>query len=181
MAKNDHAHALRLWESIRVHAGADEADALATMYPLSKSAGVEKKMAWAQQVCAYLDDRFDENDVISIRKDCKCNDGKSIAAKIQRYLSSAGSIRQMVEDFNAGETFAQMVYLSDRKLLFCYPQCYCACIKRAEGSVPQSWCYCTLGNAQSIFRQVFPQENISVALLESIKTGGKRCVIRVEW
>jgi hypothetical protein len=46
--------------------------------------------------------------------------------------------------------------------------------------VSRTWCYCTLGNAEGIFKEVFKKE-IKVTLLESIKTGGDRCVIEVEW
>lgn len=48
------------------------------------------------------------------------------------------------------------------------------------GEVSRTWCYCTLGNAEGIFKEVFKKE-IKVTLLESIKTGGDRCVIEVEW
>ena len=42
------------------------------------------------------------------------------------------------------------------------------------------WCYCTLGNAEGIFSEVLKKE-VHVVLLESIKTGGNKCVIEVEW
>ncbi|MBQ8150834.1 MAG: hypothetical protein IJ041_09990 [Clostridia bacterium] len=181
MAKNDNAHSIRLAESIRRWSGDAAAAGFEGSLPLSKSASPEKKHEWARKACAYLEEHFDADTVISIRKDCRCNDGRSIANKLLKYLKKAESISRFVELFNAGETFAQMEYVSDHKIRFCYPECYCACVKRIPEPIPKTWCYCTLGNAEGIFKEVFQKEDIHVTLLQSIKTGADRCVIEVEW
>jgi hypothetical protein len=149
-------------------------------YPLSKSADVKKKYDWALDTCNYLEERFDLNTIINLRKECRCNDGKSIAKKILKYLNGASSIEQFVELFNANETFASFEYISENKMLFCYPECYCACVKRAQQYLPKTWCYCTLGNAEGIFKEVF-KSDVKVTLLRSILSGDDRCVIAVEW
>ncbi|MBQ8548082.1 MAG: hypothetical protein IJ427_06240 [Lachnospiraceae bacterium] len=64
--------------------------------------------------------------------------------------------------------------------MFCYPECYCACVKRIPKELSKTWCYCTLGNAEEIFKLIFGKE-VKVTLLESIKTGGNRCAIEVTW
>jgi len=181
MPKNDNAHSIRLVESIRRMAGVDKAKAFEEKLPLSKSATPEKKYEWAKKACDYLEQHFDAETVEGIRKECRCNDGKSIADKLLKYLNSTDSIRQFVEVFNQRETFASMEYVSDRCIRFCYPQCYCACIKRASGNISKTWCYCTLGNAESIFQEVFKGQSVEVALRESIKTGAEKCVIEVAW
>ena len=180
MAKNDNAHSIRLIDSLRRNIGDDVADAFAENYPLSKAANIEKKYEWAKNVCDYLDEHYDTETIMTIRKECRCNDGKSIANKILKYLNKADSIEQFVKAFNENETFASLEYISDNKILFCYPECYCAYVKRVSGELSRAWCYCTLGNAEGIFREVFKKE-IKVTLLESIKTGGEKCVIEVEW
>lgn len=96
-------------------------------------------------------------------------------------MNKADSIEQFVNDFNENESFAFLEYISENKILFCYPECYCACIKRVSGEVSKTWCYCTVGNAEGIFREVFKKDDIKVTLLESIKTGGGKCAIEVEW
>jgi hypothetical protein len=181
MPKNDNAHSIRLVESIRQNAGADKANDFEQQFPLSKSANPEKKYEWAKNACDYLEQHFDADTVVRIRKECKCNDGKAIANKILKYLNKAPSTRQFVDAFNEKETFASLKYISENKILFCYPECYCACINRVPGRVSKTWCYCTLGNAESIFREVFQRDDIKVTLLESIKTGGEKCIIEVEW
>ena len=180
MAKNDNAHSVRLLDSLRRNIGDNVADEFKENYPLSKAANIEKKYEWAKNVCDYLDEHYDTETIMTIRKECRCNDGKSIANKILKYLNKADSIEQFVKAFNENETFASLEYISDNKILFCYPECYCACVKRVSGELSRAWCYCTLGNAEGIFREVFKKE-IKVTLLESIKTGGEKCVIEVEW
>lgn len=180
MAKNDNAHSIRLIESLRRNVGNSEAKEFEERYPLSKGANIEKKFEWVKSTCDYLEENFDTETIINLRKECKCNEGKSIANKILKYLNKENSIEQFVDAFNENETFAFLEYISDNKILFCYPQCYCACIKRVPEEVSRTWCYCTLGNAECIFKEVF-KKDIKVTLLESIKTGGDKCVIEVEW
>ena len=181
MAKNDHAHSVRLTESIKRNIGNEAAEKFSKEYPLSKSAGIEKKYEWAKNACDFLEAHYDPETILAIRKECRCNDGKSIASKIIKYLTKANSTEQFVHAFNEHETFATLEYISENHIRFCYPQCYCACIKRVPGAVSKTWCYCTLGNAESIFKEVFKRDDVNVTLLESIKTGGSKCVMEVTW
>lgn len=180
MPKNDNAHSLRLVASLREHVGAEAAREFEARLPLSKSADIGKKFAWAEAACAYLEERFDAETIRRVRMDCACNDGKSIAEKLRKYLKKAGSLREFAEDFTAHETFASLTYVSEHELRFCYPECYCACVKRAPGTLSRTWCLCTLGNARMIFRALF-QKEVQVALLQSVKSGGEKCEIRVTW
>ncbi len=82
--------------------------------------------------------------------------------------------------FSQKESFAFLEYISDNKIRFCYPECYCSCVKRVPQELLKTWCYCTLGNAEGIFSKVFGT-NVKVTLLESIKTGADKYVIEVEW
>ncbi len=180
MPKNDNAHSLRLIQSLRENVGEEAAREFEVKYPLSKSADVGKKFAWAEAVCGALEERFDEMTIRRVRMDCRCNDGKAIAEKLRTYLNRADTLQDFVEDFNAHETFASLAYISENELHFCYPECYCACVKRVPGTLYRTWCLCTLGNARGIFRELF-QKEVEVELLESIKSGGEKCEIRVNW
>lgn len=180
MAKNDNAHSIRLAQSLERNAGYDIANQFVEKHPLSKSANIEKKYQWAKIICNHLEEHFDTDTIIKIRKECRCNDGKSIARKFLKYLNKADSVKEFVYSFNQNETFASLEYISDNKLLFCYPECYCACVKRVPQELSKTWCYCTLGNAEGIFSEVF-RKDVKVTLLESIKTGADKCVIEVEW
>lgn len=180
MAKNDNAHSIRMTESLRKNVGEKAADEFEETYVLSKSANIDKKYEWAKKVCSYLEENYDTATFIGIRKECRCNDGKSIANKLLKYLNKATDIEGFVRLFNQKETFAFLEYISEHKILFCYPQCYCACVKRVPKELPKTWCYCTLGNAEEIFRNVL-KKDVKVSLRESIKSGSDKCVIEVEW
>ncbi len=180
MAANDNAHSVRMVESLRNYDGEKAAQEFEVLFPLSKSADVGKKFRWAECVCRYLEEHYDADAIIAIRKNCRCNDGKSIANKLLKYLKQSDKIEDFVRLFNERESFASLEYLSEHKLRFIYPQCYCACVKRDPRQLSKAWCYCTLGNAEGIFQEVF-QKEVKVDLLESIKTGGNRCVIEVQW
>lgn len=180
MPKNDNAHSLRLVESLKNNNCPELAEQLETQYPLSKSATIEKKFEWAQHACEFLEKHLAEEEIIKVRKECICNDGKSNAKKMLKYLNQAECMKDFVDAFNHGETFASLEYISENKLLFCYPECYCGCVKRIPENLTKTWCYCTIGNAESMFREVF-QKDVKVTLKESIKNGAKRCAMVVEW
>lgn len=180
MAKNDNAHSLRMVESLKQNIGEEAAREFQEKYPLSKSADIEKKYEWAKSACGYLEEHFDTDTIFNIRKECRCNDGKSIANKLLKYMNKTDSMEAFVNLFNENETFAFLEYISENKILFCYPECYCACVKRIPQELSTTWCYCTLGNAEGIFKEVF-KKDVKVTLLESIKTGSDKCVIEVEW
>ena len=180
MAKNDNAHSIRMVNSIKMNIGNEMSEQFEESYPLSKSADVKKKYDWALDTCNYLEEHFDLDTIINLRKECRCNDGKSIANKILKYMNRVNSIEQFVELFNENETFASFEYISENKMRFCYPECYCACVKRARQNLSKTWCYCTLGNAEGIFKEVF-KKDIKVSLLDSIISGADRCVMEVEW
>ena len=180
MPANDNAHALRLMKSLEELDGEQAAQEIENRFPLSKSANVEKKFEWAANICQYLEEHYDQEKVVEIRKQCRCNDGKSNARTLLKYLKQAKSIKEFVRLFNEHESFATLEYISENALLFCYPQCYCACVKRVPKVLSKTWCYCTLGNAEGLFQEVF-QKDVQVSLLESIKSGADRCVIEVHF
>ena len=180
MSKNDNAHSLRLVESLKKNNCSELAERLETEYPLSKSASIEKKFEWAKQACFFLENNLEEEEIITVRKGCICNDGASNAKKLLKYLNKASNTKEFVEAFNKNETFASMEYIAENKLLFCYPECYCGCVKRIPENLTKSWCYCTIGFAESMFRAVF-QTDVTVTLTETIKTGATRCAMLVEW
>ena len=82
---------------------------------------------------------YDTDTIIRIRKECRCNDGKSIASKLLKHLNTADSIQEFVSLFNHKETFASLKYISDNKIWFCYPECYCACVKRVPQELSKTW------------------------------------------
>lgn len=125
-------------------------------------------------------EHYDAPTLLAIRKQCFCNDGSSSAKRMVTYLSKTQSIKDFVVLFNAKEKYGSMEYVNEHKILMCYPECYCACVKRINEQLPVTWCYCTIGYVTHLFSQVFDHP-VEVHLIESVKTGGTRCAISVEW
>lgn len=180
MAKNDNAHSIRMVESIKTVIGDKQALEFEEKYPLSKSANVNRKFEWAKEACEYLEKTFDRETNMRIREKCICNDGKSTANKLIKYLNQTNSIPDFIKSFNENESFASLEYIDSNKIMFCYPECYCGCVKRVNDQLSEIWCYCTLGYAKNVFSSVFNKE-VKVQLVESIKIGGQRCAVSVEW
>lgn len=180
MPKNDNAHSVRMTESFRKVMGESAAAEFESRFPLSKSANIEKKFQWAKDVCRYLDENIPEEQKITLRSGCSCGDGAQTAAKLKKYRSKTENLQECVNLFNEKESFASLEYINEQEVLFCYPECYCGCIKRGEGMLSKTWCYCTLGYTKAMFEK-FLECRVSAELLESIKAGGSKCRIRVTW
>lgn len=177
MGKNDSPHALKMYNALSKEVNQEAADHFSAKYALSKSADFEKKFKWASKVCEFLEESYDEDTIGRIRSSCSCEDGTTKAAKIKSYLRTAKNIAEFAEIFNSKETYAR-IETDGESLLFIYPTCYCSYVKRVDQNISKTWCYCTLGYAKSLFEKVF-EAPVKAELLESIKTGGKQCVVRI--
>lgn len=176
MAKNDNTHALRFYESL---ARLDEKAAVefAAEHPLSKSADYKKKFAWAKAQCEFLEGRFTPEETADIRAGCHCEAGAALAARMRGYLAKAGDMAEFADIFNAREKYVTLA-AAEGGLLFIYPECYCSCVKRTPEPISRTWCLCTLGHIRGLMAQVLGREP-EVELLETIKSGSERCVVKV--
>ncbi len=177
MPKNDNAHALRFYDSL---AQLDEEAAIrfAQEHPLSKSADYRKKFLWAKEQCRFLEENLSPDDIEAVRARCHCEAGAALARRMRGYLESSASLEEFAALFNEKEKYVTLEAVPGGVRLI-YPECYCACVKRVEEPISRTWCLCTLGHVRGLFRQVLGHE-AEVELLETIKTGGARCVVEVK-
>lgn len=179
MAENDNAHAIRLYNALLALGGAGAAEEIAEKHPLSKSAGRQREYIWAKNICSCLEERYSGKSLIAIRSRCYCEDGTAAANRMRGYLrQSGGNLEEFARMHNWKEK-GPKVEVVKGGLLYIYPQCRCSCVKQAEGPISQTWCYCTLGHVKKLFSQAFGP-HIEAELWETVKSGGKRCVIFVE-
>lgn len=178
MPKNDNPHALRLGDALRSRVGDEAAQAFAAAHPLQKSADIDRKFRWAQEVCTALDSGYDAEAVRQIRRACRCGDGKTMAKEIADCIAKARNLPEGCTLFTQKNRYAFLEYVSEHELIFGYHACVCSCVKRVEGVLPLTWCECSAGYAEAMFRQVFG-EGVQVELLGSVKAGGARCEMRV--
>ena len=145
--------------------------------PLSKSANIEKKFEWAQAVCEFLTENFDEDTVRQIRMDCACGPELGKGNKIKEIYEKENDVSVFVEKANNLKQGFTIEY--DGKYFYLiYPQCYCSCVKRIDETLPMAWCYCTLGYTKRMFQYIFDKE-VQVELLSSVKMGDENCRIKI--
>lgn len=178
MAKNDNPHALRFISSLEKHNLGEEAIKFVEEHPLSKSANIEKKFEWAQNVCDFLNNSFDDETVKAVRMDCACGPELGKGKKIKELYEKESDPQIFVEKVNKLNQGFTLEYDGEAFYLI-YPQCYCSCVKRIEQTLPQAWCYCTLGYTKKMFEYIFDTE-VKVELLSSIKLGNENCRIRIQ-
>lgn len=173
----DNPHSIRMYNSISKHVSKSAAERIAHKIPLSKSADINKKFAWAESVCSDLQNEFDEDTVQKIRMDCACGPETGKISKLRKLFQSSSGLPDFVEKANRlNQGFS--IELKDDALTLIYPQCYCSCVKRIDKPLPKVWCYCTLGYTKRMFENVL-ERAVTVELLESVKTGGNKCVIKI--
>lgn len=59
---------LELVDSLERHIGYNTVREFEVNYPLSKSADIKKKYLWANTICSYLEEHFNTDTIICIRK-----------------------------------------------------------------------------------------------------------------
>ena len=177
MPKSDNKHAINLYNSLEKHAGHAAAEDFIEKLPLSKSADYVKKFKWANGVCAYLEERFSEDEIRKIHKECSCHPGAK-AEKVKKLYEGSADYDEFCERFNKEYAPTNSLSHDGDALYFSYLTCYCSFIQRGEGNVTKSWCACTLGYTEKLFSHVLSRE-VDIELLESVKTGGQKCVMKI--
>lgn len=87
-------------------------------------------------------------------------------------LSDFAMVHDQINPHAPSYELAGAFYLS-------YPTCYCHIAKDLDLEKPDVWCECTVGWVKTIYGFIFGKE-INPVLLESIKQGNDRCLIRID-
>ena len=176
MPKNDNPQALRFLASMAKHGEQAAGERFAEEHPLGKSADISKRSAWAKALCGYLNDRYDEETVKAIRMDCACGP-YAINGKLKALYEKSDGPADFVKKVNELDPGFSLEY-DGTSYYVVYPQCYCSCVKRTDGQLPEAWCYCTLGYSRRMFETILGKETEG-ELLSSIKAGDTVCRIRI--
>lgn len=176
MPKNDNPNALRFVQSMTKHGQQEAAEQFAGEHPLSKSADARKKAEWAKHLCAFLEERYDDETVQEIRMDCACGP-YGMNGKLKKIYEKTGDPEAFVKEVNGLDMGFTFEY-DGTSYTVVYPQCYCSCVKKMEEKLPRAWCYCTLGFNRTLFETVLGQE-VRGELVSSIKQGDETCRIRI--
>lgn len=177
MPKTDNSHAVRLLNSLQKYTNAGTAQRIVHKIPLSKSAGAEKKHAWAQSICVDLESEFDDDSIKRIRMDCACGPDDGKINNLKKLFHSCPNMEAFAQRATGMKQGYQMTY-DGQSLFLIYPQCYCSCVKHVDKPLSKTWCYCTLGYTKKMFESVFDHP-VHVELIDSVKMGGEKCLIKV--
>lgn len=180
MAKMTNAQGIRLYESIRSHMGQAEADEFAAALPLSQSADYLKKFDWARRSMEYITEKYSDDEVRALRMDCHCNINHGEAERLRRLYNESGSAESFCRNFTetGGGAFSLWYIADEAAIYMSYPTCYCSCVKRVPETLSPAWCLCTLGYTKEMF-SVITGGDVNVELIESIKRGDDRCVMKI--
>lgn len=178
MPKNDNTMSMRLYKSLKVNVSTEAADKMAETLYLSKSADFKRKFKWVNDVCEHLENTYDADKIKIIRMDCSCAPSKNYMEKVKNMYLDSDSFDEFCDKYNAEYNGEHSISHNSEAIFFSYPTCYCSCIKRADANVPQTWCLCTLGYVKKLFDYVLERDT-EVELIESVKTGGSKCVMKI--
>lgn len=170
-------HAQRLLDSLTNHCEKDLAEEIVGLVHLPKGPNETKKAQWVQSVLGALESHFDEKTMQEIRMDCACGPSPARMKEMKELYDASKDL----EDFarRADEKHKDFsMWVEEGALFFSYPSCYCSMVKHNNELLPKSWCFCTLGYTKRMFEFALNRQ-VEVELLESIKQGNKRCVMRV--
>lgn len=173
-----YSHARRLYESLCKYTDEKTAGEIVGKVQLSKSPTEKKKREFVEGVCSALTEQFDTDTVKKIRMACCCQPPNGEIERVRRLYECSADLTDFAARYNAVHT-NQSVWVENGVLFYCYPRCYCSTIKYSDKPVPIEWCYCTLGYTKTLFERAFGCP-VEVELLETVKTGGSRCVMSVK-
>lgn len=184
MPQMTNVQGIKIRNRIEAVFGKADADEFASALPLSKSADYIRKFKWAKDVCNYLESKYTPEQIKMLRMSCSCHPGDKEKENTKRLYNESENLDEFCEKYNREYGNIHPVWQEGNAiengadLFFSYPTCYCSCVKRVNEPISATWCICTLGYAKELFDYALGGET-RVELLESVKTGGKRCVIRI--
>lgn len=176
--KNDHPQVRRFLDSMNKHGEQEAGSRFSEEHPLSKSANVNKKFQWAKDLCAFLNDHYDDETVKAIRMDCACEPKYGYGgSKLKTVYDKNRDPHVFVEKANELDLGFSLEYDGTAYYLI-YPQCYCSCVNRTDDLLPGTWCYCTLGYTRRMFGYILGKE-VRTELISSVRQGDAVCRIRI--
>lgn len=178
MAKMTGKQGLKICAAIREVSGDDKANEFEEKLPLSSSADFRRKFRWAREVCEYFEVNYTPDEIKKIRMTSSCEPPESKLRSAKALFSVSGSPEEFCDAFNREFAPENSLEYKGGEYYFSYPRCYCSAVARGEGTLPVTWCLCSLGYVKRLFDHALGCDTY-VELLESIKTGGARCLFKI--
>lgn len=170
-----HPQAEKLYRNILPYGNPDTAAAIAYGVDLAPDADAKAIACWVKDVCARLEAAFDEATIKAIRMGCYCTlNMEKCREWIAKLFAESADFESFVAKMNE---LAGGWYLKDSALCTTY-YCSCPMLQNVDLLPRKTWCYCTVGYTKALLGRIFNCA-IDVEVVESIKMGGDKCVMKI--
>lgn len=171
-----HPHAEKLYRNILAYSNPGTAAAIAYGVDLAPDADAKAIACWVKDVCARLEAAFDEATIKAIRMGCYCTlNMEECREWIAKLFAASADFESFVAKMNE---LAGGWYLKDGALYTTYYYCSCPMLQNVDVLPHKTWCYCTVGYTKALLGRIFNRV-IDVEVVESIKMGGDKCVMKI--
>ncbi len=171
-------HDKKLHDNLLKHADEETAANIIRNIPLSKSTTDEDFFKWAEDMCSELESRFDDDTIKRIRMGCACGPSQDHKEKLRQLFFATKNVEEFARKYNMGN-YGSTIRLDGETIYFSYPECYCSLVNKIDKPISKTFCYCSLGYTKEMFEYALGYK-FDVELLESIKTGGSKCLMRIK-
>ncbi|WP_373485319.1 DUF6144 family protein [Acetobacterium malicum] len=136
----------------------------------------EDNPAWVKATMERLENQFDQDTVVQIRRNCQCGYGLDEKLALLKELVAASA---SLEEFgNLDKAKAAGLFCDNEELYLQFPFCPCPMLEGVERLETATWCQCTTGYSQVLFEKAF-QCQVAVELLKSVKMGDDKCLMKI--
>jgi predicted hydrocarbon binding protein len=140
------------------------------------TARAESDPVWVESTMCRLEQRFDDEAVKEIRMGCQCGYGMEEKLALLRELMAVSS---SMEEFAGSEKArAAGLFCEGGQLYLQFAFCPCPMLAKVQRLRTLTWCACSAGYSKALFEKAFGCA-VEVTLLESIKHGDSRCLMRI--
>jgi hypothetical protein len=169
----------KIQEQVIYQAVKDKSDdqvAKAVVSGLDETAKSEDNPAWVKATMERLENQFDQETVVQIRRNCQCGYGIDEKLVLVNELLAASA---SLEEFgNHEKANAAGLFCDNGELYLQFPFCPCPMLEGVDRLASDTWCQCTTGYSKVLFEKAFPCQ-VEVELLKSIKMGDDKCLMKI--
>ena len=163
-----------IYQAVKDKSNEDVAKAI--VFGPDEPAKSEDNPAWVKATMKRLENQFDQDNVVQIRRNCQCGYGMDEKLALLKELVAASA---SLEEFgNLDKANAAGLYTENEEIYLQFPVCPCPMLEGVDRLETDTWCQCTTGYSQVLFEKAF-QCQVTVQLLKSIKMGDDKCLMKI--
>lgn len=163
-----------LYHAIKAADGDEAASYI--VYGESGSAAAEDNAAWVKSAMNRLESRFDAPAVKRIRMACQC--GYAMDEKLALLRDLMAKASNMEAFAGSDKAKAAGLFCENGELYLQFLFCPCPMLATVDRLDSYAWCQCTTGYSAVLFEQALGCP-VDVELLQSIKAGDARCLMKI--